>query len=137
MDYVVLKDAADTTMELAFNSDVLVRVSGSIMAYYGDDVLKDCGFLGQYKALIFRTNSPHNELIGHQQLPLHKSALAVPANGCLKIEAFLMDVDSKKIIVNEMMEYCARPGGFSNWNIEGKKCSFNLTVGWIGGDKCR
>ncbi|GJY96640.1 arginine--tRNA ligase, chloroplastic/mitochondrial [Tanacetum coccineum] len=136
MDYIVIKHAIDTTMELTFDSKVPVRVCGSIMAYYGDDVLKDCGFLGQYKALIFRTDPVHNTFIGHQQLPLHKSALAVPANGCLNIEAFLIDLESKKTIVDTRVKYLARPGSVDEWKIEGKNFTFNLKVAWIGADKC-
>ncbi|PWA72348.1 40S ribosomal protein S9-2 [Artemisia annua] len=45
LDYVVLKDGVDTTIELTFNSVKRVRACGSIMAYYGDDVLRDRGFL--------------------------------------------------------------------------------------------
>ena len=102
-------------MDLKFNSKERVQVDGYIVAYYGGDVLKDCdNFLGQYNAVIFRTNQ--YALIGDQVLALHKSTLAVPANGCLKIEAFLMDVDSKEVIVDKTMEFRESDSldGFSN-----------------------
>ncbi|GJU61154.1 putative reverse transcriptase domain-containing protein [Tanacetum coccineum] len=105
LNYVILKEAVDASMELMFSSssDVPLQVCGSIMAYYGDGVVKDDGgIIGQHKAVIFRTKK--SELIGKQvPLQLHKSALAVPANGCLKIEAYLKDVKSKKVIVDETM----------------------------------
>lgn len=134
VNYILLKTAVDASMELTFGSSnptVPVRISGSIFAYYGDNVAKDNGgILGQYKAEIFRANN--FELTGEQVLlPLHKSLLAVPANGCLKIEAFLMDVESKKVIVRDKMDFRARPGNADdNWCIKGGEYSFNLRVAW-------
>ncbi|GKC17653.1 hypothetical protein Tco_1014435 [Tanacetum coccineum] len=132
LNYVILKEAVDASMELMFSSssDVPLQVCGSIMAYYGDGVVKDDGgIIGQHKAVIFRTKK--SELIGKQvPLQLHKSALAVPANGCLKIEAYLKDVKSKKVIVDETMVYRASPGNADNWCIEYGKYSFKLKVAW-------
>ncbi|GJT23046.1 hypothetical protein Tco_0892983 [Tanacetum coccineum] len=107
LNYILLKEAVDASMELTFSSpsDVSLQVCGSIMAYYGDGVVKDDdGTLGQLKAVLFRTKK--SELNGNQvPLEMHKSVLAVPADGCLMTEAFLMDVKTKKVIVDEMMEY--------------------------------
>ncbi|PWA37126.1 receptor-like kinase 1 [Artemisia annua] len=48
-----------------------------------------------------------------------------------------MDVDSKEVIVDKTMEFRESDSldGFSNWNMNGKKCSFDLRVRWIGADK--
>ncbi|GKB79134.1 hypothetical protein Tco_0946029, partial [Tanacetum coccineum] len=89
----------------------------------------DDGTLGQLKAVLFRTKK--SELNGNQvPLEMHKSVLAVPADGCLMTEAFLMDVKTKKVIVDEMMEYHVRPGNADNWCIKYKEYSFNLKVAW-------
>nr|GFD34343.1 arginine--tRNA ligase, chloroplastic/mitochondrial [Tanacetum cinerariifolium] len=103
LDYVAIKDAVDTTMQLMFKPVRAVRISGSITASYGKEILGDCGFLGQYTALIFKAD-PTTQYISCEKphlLPLHKSAIAVPANGCLKIQANLVDVVTKQRIVDE------------------------------------
>ncbi|GJT48078.1 arginine--tRNA ligase, chloroplastic/mitochondrial [Tanacetum coccineum] len=132
LNYILLKEAVDASVELTFSStsDVSLQVYGSIMAYYGDGVVKDDdGTLGQLKAVLFRTKK--SELNGNQvPLEMHKSVLAVPADGCLMTEAFLMDVKTKKVIVDEMMEYHVRPGNADNWCIKYKEYSFNLKVAW-------
>ncbi|GJS43105.1 hypothetical protein Tco_0568148, partial [Tanacetum coccineum] len=133
LDYVVLKDAVDTTMKLTFNRVKHVRVQGSIVACYGDDVLGNNGFLGQYNAVIFEADP--TKFIGYkpqQELPLHKSALAVPANGSLKIKVFLQDVDSGDIIMDDMKEYRKSESlnGYSILKIEGEKGTFVFRLKW-------
>ncbi|GJZ08256.1 zinc finger, CCHC-type containing protein, partial [Tanacetum coccineum] len=129
LDYVAIKDAVDTTMNLTFYPVKPVRVSGSIMACYGDDVLGDNGFLGQYNAVIFQADP--SKFIGdkpQEELPLHKSALAVPANGDLKIKVFLQDAESKDIIMDDMKVFRKSESlnGYSKWKIEGKNGTFGL-----------
>ncbi|PWA97494.1 hypothetical protein CTI12_AA028640 [Artemisia annua] len=131
LHYILLKDALDTTMELMFNHVKTVRVRGTIVAYYGDDIVGDGGFLGQYKALIFEADP--SKSIGHKKphpLPLHKSTLAVPANGSLKIEAHLVDVDSNKAIVNHMKEFRESMSP-SIWKMPFGKGSFEFRVNWL------
>ncbi|GKG23172.1 hypothetical protein Tco_0388475, partial [Tanacetum coccineum] len=57
----------------------------------------------QYNAVIFQADP--SKFIGdkpQEELPLHKSALAVPANGDLKIKVFLQDAESKDIIMDDI-----------------------------------
>ncbi|GKA14073.1 arginine--tRNA ligase, chloroplastic/mitochondrial [Tanacetum coccineum] len=134
LDYVAIKDAVDTTMNLTFYRVKPVRVSGSIMAGYGDDVLGDNGFLGQYNAVIFQADP--SKFIGdkpQEELPLHKSALAVPANGDLKIKVFLQDAESKDIIMDDMKVFRKSESlnGYSKWKIEGKNGTFDFRVKWV------
>ncbi|GJV32042.1 arginine--tRNA ligase, chloroplastic/mitochondrial [Tanacetum coccineum] len=134
LDYVAIKDAVDTTMNLTFYRVKPVRVSGSIMACYGDDVLGDNGFFGQYNAVIFQADP--SKFIGdkpQEELPLHKSALAVPANGDLKIKVFLQDAESKDIIMDDMKVFRKSESlnGYSKWKIEGKNGTFDFRVKWV------
>ncbi|PWA89962.1 plant U-box 14 [Artemisia annua] len=131
INYILLKNAVDALMELQFWSrkrNVCVKIHGSIIAYYGDDLIKDGDILGRYKAVIFRTtNFKSTEMKG--ALPLHRSLLAVPANGCLTIKANLVDVTSGKKYVREE-SYRAAPGKDDNLLIECKYFSINLKVSW-------
>nr|GEZ52057.1 arginine--tRNA ligase, chloroplastic/mitochondrial [Tanacetum cinerariifolium] len=111
LDYVAVKDAVDTTMQLMFKPVRAVRISGSITASYGKDIHGDCGFLALFAAL-------------------HKSAMAVPANGCLKMQANLVDVDTKQRIVDETKDISVS-GSSDSVNIWKFKCDigfFELTV---------
>lgn len=133
VNFILLKDAVDASMKLtctSTNPDVPIQICGSIMAYYGDDVVKDDGgILGQYKATIFRTNK--FQLTGEQVvLPLHRSLLAVPTNGCLKIEAFFMNVESKEEYVRGRSNYRSKPGTDENWTLNCRSFSINLKVAW-------
>ncbi|GJU13291.1 hypothetical protein Tco_1135687 [Tanacetum coccineum] len=132
LNYILLKEAVDASIELTFSSPSVVslQVCGQIIAYYGDSLVKDDGgILGQLKAVLFRTGK--SELNGNQvPLELHKSVVAVPVDGCLMIEAFLMDVKTNKVIVDDMIEYRAKPGNADNWSIKCKGYSFNLKVAW-------
>ena len=81
MNFILLKEVVDASMDVTFrlsNPGDPVEICGSIMAFYGGNVVKD-DLLGQYKATIFRTKK--FKLIGNQVvvLPLHRSLLAVPA----------------------------------------------------------
>nr|GEY87606.1 arginine--tRNA ligase, chloroplastic/mitochondrial [Tanacetum cinerariifolium] len=122
----------DTTMQLMFKPVRAVRISGSITASYGKEILGDCGFLGQYTALIFKAD-PTTQYISCEKphlLPLHKSAIAVPANGCLKIQANLVDVVTKQRIVDETKDISVS-GSSDDVDIWKIKCDigfFELTV---------
>ncbi|GJX82455.1 arginine--tRNA ligase, chloroplastic/mitochondrial [Tanacetum coccineum] len=99
LNYILLKEAVDASIELTFSSTFVVslQVCGQIIAYYGDGLVKDDGgILGQLKAVLFRTRK--SELNGNQiSLEMHKSVVAVLVDGCLMIEAFLMDVKTNKV----------------------------------------
>ncbi|PWA99248.1 AAA+ ATPase domain-containing protein [Artemisia annua] len=131
INYILLKNAVDALMELQFWShkhNVSVKIHGSIIAYYGEDLIKDGDILGRYKAVIFRTtNFTSTERKG--ALPLHRSLLAVPANKCLTIKANLVDVTSGKNYVHEE-SYRAAPGKDDNLLIECNYFSINLKVSW-------
>ncbi|GJV25586.1 hypothetical protein Tco_1378281, partial [Tanacetum coccineum] len=116
LNYILLKEAVDASIELTFSSSSVVslQVCGQIIMYYGDGLVKDDGgILGQLKAVLFRTGK--YELNGNQvPLEMHKSVVAVPVDGCLMIEAFLMDVKTNKVIVDDMIEYRAKLGNADN-----------------------
>ncbi|GJS23303.1 hypothetical protein Tco_0451935 [Tanacetum coccineum] len=134
LDFVAIKDAVDTTMELTFNPVKDVRLRGSITASYGKDILGDVNFLGQYTARIFKADSttkyrckkPHS-------LPLHKSAMAVPVNGCLRMHANLVDADTERRIVDkeEELRESESSNGVSRWTLECDEGFFELTVKWV------
>nr|GEZ17157.1 arginine--tRNA ligase, chloroplastic/mitochondrial [Tanacetum cinerariifolium] len=84
----------------------LDREDGRILLDYV--AIKDATFL---EILVYYVSILHISLKPIQQLNmlaakspiccLHKSAMAVPANGCLKMQANLVDVDAKQRIVDE------------------------------------
>ncbi|GKC69038.1 hypothetical protein Tco_1114921 [Tanacetum coccineum] len=133
LNYILLKEAVDASIELTFSlpSVVSLQVCGQIIAYYGDGLVKDDGgILGQLKAVLFRTGK--SELNGNQvPLEMHKSVMVVLVDGFLMIEAFLMDFKTNKVIVDDLIEYRAKPGNADNWSIKCKGYSFNLKVAWI------
>lgn len=137
IDYIMLRDAVDTTMALSFESpnDPLIEapVSGHIFAYYGDGVLHDCDDFRKrcYKAVVFHADRKSVVKVG--PLPLKKSVLAVPANGCLVIEAIFVDVKSGKIILKRKREFRAKTEGYTKYCMPWKNCFFNLTVEWSRG----
>ncbi|PWA93150.1 hypothetical protein CTI12_AA074390 [Artemisia annua] len=94
VNFILLKEVVDTSLSLTLSSSDRVEICGSIFAYYGDVVEDD--ILGHYKTTIFTTKK--FVLDGEQVMStLHRSSLAVLANGHLKIEALLMDVQSVKV----------------------------------------
>ncbi|GJW74755.1 arginine--tRNA ligase, chloroplastic/mitochondrial [Tanacetum coccineum] len=140
IDYIMLRDAVDTAMELRFESpdDPLIKapVSGHIFAYYGDGVLDDCDDFRQhcYKAVVFHADG--NSAVEVGPLTLKRSVLAVPANGYLMIEALFVDVNSGKIVFKRKKEFPAKTHGFSKYRMPLKKnCFFNLTLEWSQGPK--
>ncbi|GJR65927.1 arginine--tRNA ligase, chloroplastic/mitochondrial, partial [Tanacetum coccineum] len=135
LDFVAIKDAVDTTMELTFNPVKDARLSGSITASYGNDILGDANFFGQYTALIFNADST-TKYIGCKKphlLPLHKSAMAVPVNGCLTMHADLVDADTERRIVDKKrkLRKSESSNGVSRWTFGCDKGFFELTVKWV------
>lgn len=133
LNYALIKNAVDTKVDLTFKHvRGAARAFGDIVAYYGDDVLGDRGFLGHYYALIFRADpTQYIGMQGDQILPLLKSTLAVPVNGLLKIKALLTDVDSGEVIVDDSVEFTQSPDGVSIESIQSVIGSFELRVDWV------
>ncbi|GJW92405.1 arginine--tRNA ligase, chloroplastic/mitochondrial [Tanacetum coccineum] len=106
--YILLRDVIDVTMELRYVSPLPdlegFKVRGHVFAYYDgvlnevDDTKKMC-----YKAIVFKTYGAR--VLAGDTLELNKSVLAVPANSCLMIEAFLQDVKSGEMIVDQTLPY--------------------------------
>ncbi|GJW47949.1 arginine--tRNA ligase, chloroplastic/mitochondrial [Tanacetum coccineum] len=104
LNYILLKEVVDASIELTFSSPSVVslQVCSQIIAYYRDGLVKDVVYLGSSGLVLFRTGK--SELNGNQvPLEMHKSVVAVPVDGCLMIEAFLMDVKTNKVIVDDMI----------------------------------
>ena len=102
--YILLKDAVDTTIDIRFESRVPglkgLKVSGHVIAYYGDGVLDEINESMQefFKAIIFK---PEGACVSTgEKLQLKRSVLSVPATGCLMIESYLKD-ESGEVIVDE------------------------------------
>ncbi|GKC62150.1 hypothetical protein Tco_1089748 [Tanacetum coccineum] len=138
IDYIMLRDAVDTTMELSFESphdrDLEASVFGHIFAYYSgmlddrDDFRQGC-----YKAILFQANADSTVKVG--PVKLEKSVLAVPANGKLVIEALFLDVKTGEVILNKKSDLYPKPEGHDVCRMPWKNCSFNLTVEWSQGPK--
>ncbi|GJZ93832.1 hypothetical protein Tco_0666035 [Tanacetum coccineum] len=112
IDYILLRDALDTSMKLEFESpkgpNEIIYVTGSIFAYYGNDVLDGCdeSSKDRYRAVLFHADVGFELMVGQQELK--KSVMAVPADGCLMIEAVIFDVKAGKYVSNGPQEL--RPG---------------------------
>ncbi|PWA96819.1 arginine-tRNA ligase [Artemisia annua] len=136
MEYIALRDAVDTTMELSLESpnDPLLKecVSGCIFAYY-DKMLDHLDDLRQrdYKAVIFEAPENDSELkVG--PLPLHKSVMAVPVDGTLVFEAQFFD-KSGKVILDTTSRFGAKTQDRSEWLMPLKNCFLKLTIKWSKG----
>ncbi|GKB22206.1 hypothetical protein Tco_0856129 [Tanacetum coccineum] len=140
--YILMRDAIDVTFKLRYESPLHdlegVKVRGHVFAYY-DGVLneEDDSKMMCYKAIVLKTKGKGAHILAGDTLDLEKFVLAVPANGCLMIEAFLQDVKSGEVIVNQTLPYHVRPEGSINikWNMgkKGKKGTFILTLDWSKG----
>ncbi|GKB60314.1 hypothetical protein Tco_0916500, partial [Tanacetum coccineum] len=143
--YILLRDAIDVTMELRYVSPLPdlegFKVRRHVFAYY-DGVLNEVDDTKKmYKAIVFKTYGAR--VLAGATLELNKSVLAVPANGCLMIEAFLQDVKSGEMIVDQTLPYPVIPEGSIKWNMpvrvpgkkrkRGTKGTFILTLNWSKG----
>ncbi|PWA96314.1 arginyl-tRNA synthetase, class Ic [Artemisia annua] len=136
--YMLLRDAVDTSLEMKFHTKTdygACEVRGYVIAYYGDDFLyesqsetetisKDC-----YMALLFRPDPPY-VLKDGDIIPLIKSVLAVPTKGSLIVKAYMEDVHSDKVIMNDCFKFKPLLNGFTSDTIIGRECSLNLTARW-------
>ncbi|GJY99001.1 arginine--tRNA ligase, chloroplastic/mitochondrial [Tanacetum coccineum] len=127
ISYILIKDAVDTSWSLWYEPEptmVAPKLHGQIVAYYGDD--NDMS----YEAVMFHSERCNERCkLEKGNLKLKRSTLAVPANETLVIKAFLQDDDSGEVIVNETIEYVAKPKASSiRWLIEGKNCRLELIV---------
>ncbi|GKD47493.1 hypothetical protein Tco_1276469 [Tanacetum coccineum] len=136
--YILLKDAVDTAIEVNFRtkSDKLcLKVSGYILAYYGDDFLEECQSESEYinkdcfYALLFLPKSAY--YLKASQIPLIQSVLAVPTKGSLIIKAYVEDYHSREVIMNDSCKFKPQLGDCSLGTISGTEgCSLEVKVKW-------
>ncbi|GJV53398.1 arginine--tRNA ligase, chloroplastic/mitochondrial, partial [Tanacetum coccineum] len=136
--YILLKDAVDTAIEVNFRtkSDKLcLKVSGYILAYYGDDFLEECQSESEYinkdcfYALLFLPKSAY--YLKASQIPLIQSVLAVPTKGSLIIKAYVEDYHSREVIMNDSCKFKPQLGDCSSGTISGTEgCSLEVKVKW-------
>nr|GFB37272.1 arginine--tRNA ligase, chloroplastic/mitochondrial [Tanacetum cinerariifolium] len=123
ISYILIKDAVDTYWSLWYERKPATggpKLRGRIVAHYGDDNNMS------YDAVMFHSERCKLE---KGNLKLKRSTLAVPTNETLMIKAFLQDVDSGEVIVNETIKYMAKSKASSiRWLIEGKNCRLELIV---------
>lgn len=145
--YMLLKDAVDSKMELSFESSYSkgLKVCGYISASYGKGVLDELKDADKeyHHALIFKADGML--VLPGKKLDLHKSVLAIPANGDLILEAHLKDAKSGETIMdkrdNRVTYSVVTNKGFRKWKIpvsvkgrgESLIGSFNLTLEWSKG----
>lgn len=138
LEYIALRDAIDTSMELSFNSphNPLLKASfkGHIFAYY-DGVLDGLDSLTQhgYKIVLLHDNSNSGLTVKDGPLPLQRSVLAVPANGALIIEALFFDVETGEVILRSKDKLDPKPKGSSECRMPWRSCFFSLIVKWNQG----
>jgi len=136
--YMLLRDAVDTSLKIKFNTkrdSGACEVRGYIIAYYGDDFLYESrsedrtSSRDNYIALLFRPDAPY-VLKDGDVIPLIKSVLAVPTKGSLVVKAYMEDVHSNEVIMDECFKFKPRLDGFTRDTIIGRKCSLDLTASW-------
>nr|GEZ52984.1 arginine--tRNA ligase, cytoplasmic [Tanacetum cinerariifolium] len=104
--------------EDARSSRKAVRLSGYITAPYGDEVIGNGGFLGQYKVVVYKAGPTKNIGLGKPHvLALHNSTLAVPAKGCFKMLKVVNDQFHIISLLKDIAHYYSQRDRFSQRHI--------------------
>lgn len=126
---ITLKDAVDTDVEVKFmDIDARRKVEGHIYAYYGSKF----PYANEIDVGFYMTSLLEPSTITAGPVRLSRSKIAVPKHGSLVIEAKLVDVISRKVVLAGRHEFPAKITSDSRHTIRGKirGCSLHLKVDW-------
>ncbi|GKC30966.1 hypothetical protein Tco_1038260 [Tanacetum coccineum] len=130
--YVALKYAVEAALEVVFvATSKETKVFGRVMAYYGKNFSYGCCASERYlyNAMLFETKQPSH--IEPGKINLMRSALGVPAQYSLIIDAKLHDFTSGDMILSGVCEFFVPIDGSSSVGfINGNDCSLKLKVDW-------
>ncbi|GJW37058.1 hypothetical protein Tco_0059978 [Tanacetum coccineum] len=124
--------AVEAALEVGFvATSNETKVFGRVMAYYGKNFSYDCCASERYlyNAMLFEIKQPSH--IEPGKINLMRSALGVPAQYSLIIDAKLHDFTSGDMILSGVWEFFVPVDGSSSVGfINGNDCSLKLKVDW-------
>lgn len=130
INYILLRDAVDATLEVSFYTSLEnLEVCGGIVACYEGGFPFECDAFEKtfYKASLLELNS---SILKSGPVQLQKSQMAVPRKGSLKIEAHLIEVNSRTKIMRTSCDFPAQTESSSQLFLKGIDCCFKVKVNW-------
>lgn len=131
INYILLKDAVDATLEVTFRTSLHnLEVYGAIDACYQDGFPLKCGAFEKtfYTTSLFELDSP--SILKSGPIQLHKSRMAVPKKGSLKVKAHLVDGKSGNMILSGSYNFRSHTNSSIEKCLKGTNCSLEVKVTW-------